>query len=104
MPQSNIEKLPLEIKIELKRRLRSGSIDQQDIADWIRSLGYAVSRSALSRYAVKLRQADKGLGIDREILAKQNADAAALFEELAYIKKREDEILAQLKTIMVPVK
>ncbi len=63
-----------------------------------------MSRSALSRYAVKLRQADKGLGIDRELLAKQNADAAALFEELAYIKKREDEILAQLKTIMVPVK
>lgn len=100
MPRSTISKLPLDIVIEVKRRLRSGGFDQVEVAAWLKSLGHDISKSAVNRYSIKLQE-DSSLGIDREIMAKQGADVAALFEELAHIKVRESEILAQLKTVIV---
>jgi hypothetical protein len=102
MNRSTVHKLPLEVVIEVKRRLRSGSFDQLEIVSWLDGLGHSISKSALGRFAVKLREDDKALGMDREIMAAQVADVAALFEELAHLKAREAEILAQLKTLILP--
>lgn len=104
MARSSIQKLPVEIVIEVKRRLRSGSFDQADILLWVKEQGYEIKKSAFSRYAIKLRTDDKAIGIDREILSVQGADVAALFEELAHIKARETEILTQLKLLIIKIR
>ncbi len=61
MSRSSIHRLPLDVVIEVKRRLRSSQFEQIEIV-------------------------------------RQGADIAALFEELALIKARETEILAQIRT------
>jgi len=102
MRTSSVYTLPPNVIIEVKRRMRSGSFGLLSIEAWLKDLGYTVSKSALGRFAVKLRQDDQTLDLDREILAVQNVDVAALFEELAHLKAREAEILAQLKMLIVP--
>ena len=102
MSRSTINKLPLDVVIEVKRRLRSGSFDQVEIVSWLNGLGHSITKSALNRFAINLKKDDQALGLDREIMAGQGADVAALFEELALLKAREAEILARLKTVMIP--
>lgn len=101
---SSINKLPLDMVIELKRRLRAGSFEQRELIKWLKEHDHNITKSALSRFAVKLRNEDELLGHDREFMAKQGADVVALFEELAHLKAREAEILAQLQTIMIAIK
>ena len=102
MRRSTINNLPLNIVIEVKRRLRSGSFNQQDITSWLNGLGYSTTKSALNRYAIKLYNNDMAAGMDREIMAIKDADVVALFEELTTIKARESEILAQIRMAMAP--
>lgn len=102
MRRSTVTNLPLNVVIEVKRRLRSGSFDQSAIVTWLTSLGSSVTKSALNRYAIKLRNNDASIGLDREIMAVKDADVVALFEELAGLKARETEILAQIRMAMIP--
>ncbi|MBW4056531.1 MAG: DUF3486 family protein [Proteobacteria bacterium] len=103
MPKiSTIHKLPLDIKIEVKRRLRSQQFSQMDITSWLNGLGYDTTKSAVNRYAMNLKVDDKTIGVDREIMAVKGADIVALFEELAGLKARETEILMQIRMSMVP--
>ena len=99
---SSIDKLPAEISIEAERRLRSKRQTQLEILDWIHSLGYKhISKSALSRYATRLYNEDLNRGIDRKVIAQQDIDIVALFEELADIRNRETEILAQIQSAVL---
>lgn len=100
IPRSSIIKLPVDVIIEVKRKLRAGQFDQADVLLWLDGLGYKISKSAISRFAVKLYNEDKKLGHDREFMANQGGDILALFEELSAIRVRETEIISQLKTIM----
>lgn len=97
---STINKLPLDTKIELKRRLRSGQHSIMSLTEWLIGQGHSITKSAIGRYALKLREEDAHLGHDREFLAKGGADVVALFEELAVLKRRESGILAQLQLVM----
>ena len=94
---STITKLPNAVLVELKRRLRSGHFDILGLSQWLKDSGYCISRSAVGRYSVKLKQSDQKLGLDREIMALCEYDVAGLFEELAKLKKRESEIIEQLQ-------
>lgn len=102
MKPSTIHSLPLDIKIEVKRRLREGRQAQLDITEWLNKLGYPITKSALNRYAINLRNEDKHLGLDREFLALKGSDIVALFEELSHLKLREAEILEQIRMAMLP--
>jgi hypothetical protein len=98
---STMHLLQLDIKIEVRRKLRSGQFSIQAITTWLNGLGYKTTKSAIGRYAIKLRDDDKESGIDREIMAIKGADVVALFEELAGLKARESEILSQIRMAMV---
>ncbi|MDD2366294.1 MAG: DUF3486 family protein [Desulfuromonadaceae bacterium] len=102
MRRSTIQSLPLNIIIEVKRRLRANQATQQDITDWINGLGHSVTKSSLNRYAMKLYKADTALGMDRDIMAVKDADVVALFEELATLKAREAAILTQIRMSIAP--
>ena len=95
---SSVDKLPLDIRNELRMRLRGYDGDYLSITAWLNDQGYGISKSAVGRYAIKLRRFDEKLGMDREIMSKQGASLAVLFEELATLKQREAEIIAQIKT------
>lgn len=99
---STINKLPLDTRIELKRRLRSGQYSILNLAEWLKTEGYATTKSAIGRYAIKLREEDTHLGHDREFMAKGGSDIVALFEELYVLKAREAEVLAQIRMAMIP--
>lgn len=99
--QTSIHRLPTEIVIEIRRRLRARSSTQIEITSWLNKLGHGISNSALNRYALKLYKEDNERSIDREVLAQHGADVIALFEELADIKNRETEILAQIQTAVI---
>ncbi|BDV42400.1 hypothetical protein GURASL_13230 [Geotalea uraniireducens] len=96
--RSTVNNLPLDVVIELKRRLRAYDGNYLPITTWLNDQGYGISKSSLGRYAKSLRESDGKMGLDREIMMKQGASLAALFEELAILKKRETEIIAQIKT------
>jgi hypothetical protein len=101
MPRkSTIDMLPVEVRLELKKRLRTNHLSQLGITRWLNELGYETTKSAINRYAIHLKAADKAIGVDREILAMGNADVVALFEELTILKARETEILTQIRLAM----
>ena len=104
LAQCSIDRLPAEIIVEVKRHLRAKSLTQLQVAEWVNGQGHNISKSAMGRYAQKLRKQDKTLRIDREALSRQDADVMALFEELALLKVREKEILAQLQAAVIPIR
>ncbi|MCK9468168.1 MAG: DUF3486 family protein [Porticoccaceae bacterium] len=99
MPRiSTVDRLPLGVKVELKRLLRARQMSQMDVAAWLNSKGYDISKSAVNRYSMRLEEEDARLGIDRDAMAAANlADVVSLFEELAEIRQRETEILGLLR-------
>nr|WP_320114980.1 phage protein Gp27 family protein [uncultured Desulfuromonas sp.] len=104
LAQTSIHRLPIDIVIEVKKRLRARSSKQIEITKWLNDLGYDISNSSLNRYALKLEKEDKALGVDRELFASKDADIMALFEELSEIRAREAEIIALLQSAMIPTK
>lgn len=98
---STVNKLPVDVRLELKRRMRAGSYSILDLTVWLKESGYTISKSAIGRYSKHLQETDAKYGLDREIMAKQGADIVALFEELAHLKSREAEIIAMLKAATV---
>ena len=98
---STINKLPLDVRNELKKRLRSYDGDYLLLTAWLNEQSYGISKSSLGRYAKKLREDDEKKGMDREVIANQDTDIVALFEELDRLKTREAEIIALLKASTV---
>lgn len=95
---SSVSRLPLEVVIEVKRRLRSGAHTQLEVAQWLKDNGHEISKSAINRFALKLYKEDAARGIDKELLAGDNTNLITLFEELADLKAREGEIIAQIQS------
>lgn len=99
---STVDGLPADIKIEVRRRLRGGEASQIAIVDWLNNEGFSVTKSALNRYAIRLERADQKAGVDRFGLSVRHADITALFEELAILRARESEVLAQIEAVTIP--
>lgn len=97
--RSSIDDLPVEVRRELKARVREasyGAIERN--LDWLRENGLEVSRSALGRYVKRLREEDWARGLDSEVMVLKPAKIAALWDELATLRAREDEIMAILRS------
>ncbi len=94
---SSLSKLPLDVRIELKRRLRAQTDTQLGLTAWLNNLGYDITKSALNRFAMRLEEEDKARGIDREFMVKGDVDLLSLFEELSDLKAREAEIIIQIQ-------
>ena len=54
---STVDKLPDEIKTELDLRLADTANTYEEIAAWLKSEGYEISKSALGRYSIRSTQA-----------------------------------------------
>jgi len=50
---SKIDELPNEIKIQVDAMLLKSSNTYTDISDWLKSVGFKISRSAVGRYAMR---------------------------------------------------
>lgn len=97
--RSSIDDLPVEVRRELKTRVREasyGAIERN--LKWLKESGLEVSRSALGRYVKRLREEDGARGLDAEVMVMKPARVAALWDELARLRAREEEILAVLRT------
>lgn len=101
---SSVDKLPIDIVIELKRKLRARQETQKDCVQWLKENGHNISKSALNRYAIKLFEDDATRGLDRTVMSSKDADLVALFEELSELKAREAEIIALLQSAMITTK
>lgn len=72
---SKITQLPEDIKEQLDAQLLDTSNTYDDIAVWLKSLGYEVSKSAVGRYAIRANQAAQRVA---ETLERTKAIAAAV--------------------------
>jgi len=54
---STVDKLPDEIKTELDLRLADTANTYEEIAAWLKSEGYEISKSAIGRYSIRSTQA-----------------------------------------------
>lgn len=96
-----VDKLPAEIKTELKQRLRAagyGELDEN--VEWLRERGHSTSRSALGRFALRLKTLDKAGEALTELVGSDDGaitdEAAALLVELGSLRVRERRILDRL--------
>lgn len=66
-PRSSVSQLPAEIRAELERRLiQNGFSGYQDLEDWLRSLGFEISRSSLHRHGQKFEERVQALKLATE--------------------------------------
>ena len=54
---STVDKLPDEIKTELDLRLADTANTYEELAAWLKSEGYEISKSAIGRYSIRSTQA-----------------------------------------------
>lgn len=78
---SKVDELPEEIRINVDAMLADTSNTYQGISDWLKQMGYAVSKSAVGRYAMRTNTAmQRLLEAQRQTeklvqVVKQNPDA-----------------------------
>ena len=72
---SKITQLPEEVKEQLDELLLDTSNTYEEIAKWLKSEGYEISKSAVGRYAIRANQATQRVV---ETLEKTKAIAAAV--------------------------
>lgn len=54
---SSLDQLPPDVRVQLDTRLLDTSNTYESIAEWLKSLGYTISKSAVGRYAIRSNQA-----------------------------------------------
>lgn len=96
-----VDKLPAEVKAELKARLRAvGYGDLDEHVDWLREQGFPASRSALGRFSQRLKTLDKAGETLTDLVGSDDGpvtdEAAALLVELGSLRVRERRILDRL--------
>ena len=103
MRQNFAAKLPIEVKVELDKRLRKSCYCLPgEHAEWLTNLGHNTSRSAMSRYSKVLNIADCAAKSSTEITANMNKENAHLSRkdqiliELGKLKIRENMLIEQL--------
>ena len=72
---SKITQLPEELKERLDEKLLDTANTYEDIAEWLKTEGYDISKSAVGRYAIRANQATQRVV---ETLEKTKAIAAAV--------------------------
>lgn len=102
--RSTLRQLTPEDIETLHQKIRAswyGDVD--DNHQWLISKGYEVTRSALHRYMIRLRETDKQAGIERAAIAGQKVEVKKtrrlLLERLGAIRLEELEIIEKLRSI-----
>lgn len=86
--KTTINTLPLELRDELKNRLLEGGFcGYLELEEWLRDLGYSISKSAIHRFAQNIE------GSPNQELRLRCAEIAANFSTA-------DTIIANAKTIL----
>jgi hypothetical protein len=80
---SSIDNLPKEVRTELDRRLADNRETYTGLTEWLNEDGYAISRSALSRYARKISVVSKRVS-DSLMQTQAVAQAVAAHPDLDY--------------------
>lgn len=94
---STVQRLPEDMLVEVRKRLRSARYTQLEVLSWLLENGFNISRSALNRYAICLRDEDESIGLRSNLSGITRTDVIGLFEELASLKKKEFELIELLK-------
>lgn len=106
--RSELLKLPVSVRCEVDDRLRKAAYgDYVAITAWLTRNGYAVSKSAVHRYGLALRQVDAGRGDQEALVAqvsRENGCTAAairdgLLLELGRLRYRESQILVKISQL-----
>eukprot|EP00456_Euglypha_rotunda_P060612 TRINITY_DN5073_c0_g1_i27.p1 TRINITY_DN5073_c0_g1~~TRINITY_DN5073_c0_g1_i27.p1 ORF type:complete len:177 (-),score=2.91 TRINITY_DN5073_c0_g1_i27:344-874(-) len=99
-------RLPSWLRDEVDRRLREAAYgDSRGIAAWLDAQGQSVSKSALARYAARLRSADsaRGIGIAATLTAApvvgdaRIRDASLLYRQMRQLLQRQLVLLDRLE-------
>lgn len=82
---STINKLPDEIRVQLDTQLADTTNTYEELAQWLKSEGYAISKSAIGRYSIRSNQAAQRVA---ETLQRTQAIARAVEQhpDLDYTK------------------
>lgn len=91
--RSSVEKLPTDVRHELERKLaENGFGNYTELADWLKSQGYEISRSAVHRYGSKVQK--------RFASIKASTEAARLIAEGASDEgdTRSEALVAMVQT------
>lgn len=79
MRRSTIDTLPTELREELLRQLRNGFSSLDELSEWLAARGHRISRSAIHRFAVRLRKGQ---------IVLDESDRWALIEDIFATLKR----------------
>lgn len=91
--RSSVERLPETVRHELERKLAdNGFSNYTELANWLKSQGYEISRSAVHRYGAKVQK--------RFASIKASTEAARLIAEGASDESdtRSEALIAMLQT------
>ncbi|UXZ04820.1 DUF3486 family protein [Moraxella nasicaprae] len=91
--RSSVERLPETVRHELERKLAdNGFGNYTELAEWLKSQGYEISRSAVHRYGAKIQK--------RFASIKASTEAARLIAEGASDESdtRSEALIAMLQT------
>lgn len=109
--KSFITNLTEEHILELHSRIRDARYGEHDnMVDWLKSLGYAASRSAMARYSGKLKKRDGYEGTAGSFTLHSaindapdyDLNLANLYKELGEIEYRKVKILERIREIVEP--
>lgn len=104
--------LPKEILKELHQRLKqSGYTQFIELSDWLKSLGYNISKSALHRYAVKLKANDgfteKGGSVSLAVKMNDTGEFISslddLYRELGFVEYQKHQILRKISELKAEI-
>lgn len=104
MPKrQSITKLPKDIRQELDVRLRESSYSRMiEHAEWLATKGFSISKSAVHRYAIQMRNGDRVAAAISVAIKDENTqenDGVNLMLELASLRLREHRIIAKLREL-----
>lgn len=106
--KSFITNLTEEHVLELHSRVRNARYGEHDgMVDWLKSLGYTVSRSAMARYSSELKKRDGYEGTAGSFTLHtaindapdHDLNLANLYKELGEVEYRKVKILERIREI-----
>ena len=107
--QSFISQLSPDIATELHQRIREANYGQHDShANWLKSLGFQSSRSAMHRYANRLKKNDGYQGMAGSFALdsvlndsiSQDERLVSLYQSLGELEYKRTQLLEQIRDIV----
>ena len=93
---SVLSRLPVEVRTEVDRMLIQGTYADTEIVEWLQAKGYAISKSALGRYAKSLRDA-LGPAARHPMLAEGEGVVWLLLNEIRQLRESVEALRKEVR-------